>query len=231
MRRDFYASHAGPFAIGGYGNVGRARALLDHQRIDASQSYRGDGRCRGDRRARSIVMRHSRNSEDCPLSGRSECGSMWTVCIRSSCHSRRHGQVGPWIHRPGTTCSPTEATQRDIWTGRLSASDGAVGLVAAVSACLPKTWRRTTRGGRGALRSNRPTTLRFPRSVARSEVTMRIRIDPVRCDAYGFCAELLPEATRWTSGATRSSMLDHFPPNSSPWPGGPFVTAPVEPLP
>jgi ferredoxin len=23
---------------------------------------------------------------------------------------------------------------------------------------------------------------------------MRIRIDPVRCDAYGFCAELLPEA-------------------------------------
>jgi ferredoxin len=23
---------------------------------------------------------------------------------------------------------------------------------------------------------------------------MRIRIDPVLCDAYGFCAELLPEA-------------------------------------
>jgi ferredoxin len=24
-------------------------------------------------------------------------------------------------------------------------------------------------------------------------VTMRIRIDPIACDAYGYCAELLPE--------------------------------------
>jgi ferredoxin len=28
---------------------------------------------------------------------------------------------------------------------------------------------------------------------ARTRVALRVRVDPVACDAYGFCAELLPE--------------------------------------
>ena len=28
---------------------------------------------------------------------------------------------------------------------------------------------------------------------ARSSVAVRLRVDPVACDAYGFCAEILPE--------------------------------------
>ena len=31
-----------------------------------------------------------------------------------------------------------------------------------------------------------------PASV-RTRVHLRVRVDPVACDAYGFCAELLPE--------------------------------------
>ena len=27
----------------------------------------------------------------------------------------------------------------------------------------------------------------------RTRVSLRVRVDPVACDAYGFCAELLPE--------------------------------------
>ena len=35
---------------------------------------------------------------------------------------------------------------------------------------------------------------------------LRILIDPVACDAYGYCAELLPEAiSRSTNGAIPSS--------------------------
>jgi ferredoxin len=29
--------------------------------------------------------------------------------------------------------------------------------------------------------------------TARRRVGLRLRVDPVACDAYGFCAELLPE--------------------------------------
>ena len=31
------------------------------------------------------------------------------------------------------------------------------------------------------------------RSPAATKVRLRIRVDPVACDAFGFCAELLPE--------------------------------------
>lgn len=29
--------------------------------------------------------------------------------------------------------------------------------------------------------------------TARSRIGLRVRVDPVACDAYGYCAELLPE--------------------------------------
>ena len=29
--------------------------------------------------------------------------------------------------------------------------------------------------------------------MSRAAVRLRLRVDPVACDAYGFCAELLPE--------------------------------------
>jgi ferredoxin len=32
-----------------------------------------------------------------------------------------------------------------------------------------------------------------PTRRLRQPVTLRLRVDPVACDAYGFCAELLPE--------------------------------------
>ena len=31
------------------------------------------------------------------------------------------------------------------------------------------------------------------RTAVREPVRIRVRVDPVACDAYGFCAELLPE--------------------------------------
>ena len=31
------------------------------------------------------------------------------------------------------------------------------------------------------------------RTAVRVPVQVRVRVDPVACDAYGFCAELLPE--------------------------------------
>jgi ferredoxin len=31
-------------------------------------------------------------------------------------------------------------------------------------------------------------------SLRRCDMTVRIAIDPILCDAYGYCAELLPEA-------------------------------------
>jgi len=31
------------------------------------------------------------------------------------------------------------------------------------------------------------------RTAVRVPVRLRVRVDPVACDAYGFCAELLPE--------------------------------------
>jgi ferredoxin len=34
----------------------------------------------------------------------------------------------------------------------------------------------------------------FGRAIAGAMTTVRITIDPVACDAYGYCAELLPEA-------------------------------------
>ena len=30
----------------------------------------------------------------------------------------------------------------------------------------------------------------------RQRVSIRVRVDPVACDAYGFCAEILPERVR-----------------------------------
>jgi len=30
-------------------------------------------------------------------------------------------------------------------------------------------------------------------TVTRQRVSIRVRVDPVACDAYGFCAEILPE--------------------------------------
>ena len=41
---------------------------------------------------------------------------------------------------------------------------------------------------------NRPSQLRFPDAAAGGLTVIRILIDPVACDAYGYCAELLPEA-------------------------------------
>ncbi|HEY4928430.1 MAG TPA: ferredoxin [Acidimicrobiales bacterium] len=31
------------------------------------------------------------------------------------------------------------------------------------------------------------------RSLVHTKVRLRVRVDPVACDAFGFCAELLPE--------------------------------------
>ena len=41
---------------------------------------------------------------------------------------------------------------------------------------------------------NRPSQLRFPPPVEGGLTMIRILVDPVACDAYGYCAELLPEA-------------------------------------
>ena len=41
---------------------------------------------------------------------------------------------------------------------------------------------------------DRTSQLRFPHAGAVAGPVIRILIDPVACDAYGYCAELLPEA-------------------------------------
>ncbi len=38
-----------------------------------------------------------------------------------------------------------------------------------------------------------PRTGVDPKRVTSRRVALRLRVDPVACDAYGFCAELLPE--------------------------------------
>jgi ferredoxin len=40
----------------------------------------------------------------------------------------------------------------------------------------------------------RPRASRSPARLSCDMTTVRITIDPVACDAYGYCAELLPEA-------------------------------------
>ena len=54
---------------------------------------------------------------------------------------------------------------------------------------------------------------------------LRLRVDPVACDAYGFCAELLPE--RITLDEWGYPIVDGTPvdPNWSAWPAGPPPSA------
>ena len=54
---------------------------------------------------------------------------------------------------------------------------------------------------------------------------IRILIDPVACDAYGYCAELLPEAI--TLDEWGYPMVDGtpLPPSWSTWRAGPPATA------
>ena len=55
---------------------------------------------------------------------------------------------------------------------------------------------------RRALRALEPAVAApVPRHGAGGLTVIRILIDPVACDAYGYCAELLPEPSRSTSGA------------------------------
>ena len=66
-------------------------------------------------------------------------------------------------------------------------------LVAQRPAGLRGRCRRRTLAGQPCAHWNRPSQLRFP-AAAEGLTVIRILIDPVACDAYGYCAELLPEA-------------------------------------
>ena len=142
--------------------------------------------------------------------GESSCGIAETARIVRYLADQSAGQCGPCVFglpamaddmarlaRGYTDAGLPARLQRRLGEisgrGACRHPDGAVGLVRS---CL-----RVFAGdvaahanGEPCVHSNRPTSLRFPSARRAREVTMRIRIDPVLCDAYGFCAELLPEA-------------------------------------
>ncbi len=74
--------------------------------------------------------------------------------------------------------------------------------------------------------ANRPRCASLAQSP--SDVTMRISINPVLCEAFGYCAELLPEAITLDEWGYPIVDGRPLPRNWWPWRSGPSVIAPVE---
>ena len=196
--------------VGRHHRVGRARGRSRrgaHRRLRGHVGARprprrplhaalyGRGRRRGGsgRAARPprAGLRAGRDGAHRPLHGGRECRPMRTVCLRSARRGRRRRPAG------GGDVTP-----------RLDAARVPSGERGRPRRLPPPRWRGTPRAQRLArLRRRRrrprpgpalrgaPPAVGAPRPSGRimNAVRTRIALNPVACEAYGYCAELLPE--------------------------------------
>ena len=144
--------------------------------------------------------------------GPDACGLMESARIAHYLAGQSAGQCGPCVYglpaiaddltrlaRGQADSRPPGAARRARLRevdgrGACRHPDGAVQLVRSALQCLRS--RRHGARGRSAVPALEPAVAApVPRRRAPGGLTViRILIDPVACDAYGYCAELLPES-------------------------------------
>ena len=142
--------------------------------------------------------------------GQEACGLMESARIAHYMAGESAGQCGPCVYGlPAIADDLTRLARGEVDPGlrarldrRLARGDG--------PGCLPAPRRRGQSGAQCARRVRRrceracpPCAVRplerqiaapFPANRRGGTAMIRILVDPVACDAYGYCAELLPEA-------------------------------------
>ena len=180
--------------VGGYGGawVGPG-PLHDALRVAVPAGGRSDGRRRHCDRARRRWLWADGVGADRALPGGAKCGPVRAVCLRAARHRRRPDPAGPRALRARPHGPSRPKAPRGRRPGGVPAS-GRCRQPRAQRTQRLRPRRELARPRRTVptLESHDPAPV--PSLHGGGRAVIRILIDPIACDAYGYCAELLPEA-------------------------------------